>query len=66
MRNLMKVEEAVGVCKDRGKWKEVISACMSGLYVFKPYHYTHFFFYLFILERVKDEWFYMKVQKTII
>jgi hypothetical protein len=26
MRNLMKVEEAKGVCKDRSKWKEVISA----------------------------------------
>jgi hypothetical protein len=26
MRNLMTVEEASGVCKDRSKWKEVISA----------------------------------------
>jgi hypothetical protein len=26
MRNLMAVEEAKGVCKDRSKWKEVISA----------------------------------------
>jgi hypothetical protein len=25
MRNLMKVEEAKGVCKDRSKWKEVTS-----------------------------------------
>jgi hypothetical protein len=26
MRNLMKVQEAKAVCKDRSKWKEVISA----------------------------------------
>jgi hypothetical protein len=26
MSNLMTVEEAEGVCKDRSKWKEVISA----------------------------------------
>jgi hypothetical protein len=26
MKNLMTVEEAKGVCKDRRKWKEVISA----------------------------------------
>jgi hypothetical protein len=30
MRNLMKVEEAKGVCKDRSKWKEVISAYPNG------------------------------------
>jgi hypothetical protein len=27
MRNLMKVQEAKGVYKDRSKWKEVTSAC---------------------------------------
>jgi hypothetical protein len=30
MRNLMKVQEAKGVCKDRSKWKEVISAYPNG------------------------------------
>jgi hypothetical protein len=30
MRNLMTVEEAQGVCKDRSKWKEVISAYPKG------------------------------------
>jgi hypothetical protein len=30
MRNLMTVEEAKGVCKDRSKWKEVISAYPNG------------------------------------
>jgi hypothetical protein len=30
MRNLMTVEEAKGVCKDRSKWKEVISAYPKG------------------------------------
>jgi hypothetical protein len=30
MRNLMTVEEAKGVCKDRRKWKEVISAYPKG------------------------------------
>jgi hypothetical protein len=30
MRNLMKVHEAKGVCKDRSKWKEVISAYPNG------------------------------------
>jgi hypothetical protein len=30
MRNLMKVEEAKDVCKDRSKWKEVISAYRNG------------------------------------
>jgi hypothetical protein len=27
---LMKVEEAKGVCRDRSKWKEVISAYPNG------------------------------------
>jgi hypothetical protein len=27
MKHFMTVEEAKGVCKDHGKWKEVISAC---------------------------------------
>jgi hypothetical protein len=30
MRNLMKVQEAKGVCKDRSKWKEVISGYPNG------------------------------------
>jgi hypothetical protein len=30
MRNLMTVEEAKGVCKDRSQWKEVISAYPKG------------------------------------
>jgi hypothetical protein len=30
MRNLMTVEEAKGVFKDRSKWKEVISTCPEG------------------------------------
>jgi hypothetical protein len=30
MRNLMKVQEAKGVCKDRSKWKEVISTYPNG------------------------------------
>jgi hypothetical protein len=30
MRNLMTVQEAKGVCKDRSKWKEVISAYPNG------------------------------------
>jgi hypothetical protein len=30
MRNLMTVEEAKGACKDRSKWKEVISAYPKG------------------------------------
>jgi hypothetical protein len=30
MRNLMKVQEAKGVCNDRSKWKEVISAYPNG------------------------------------
>jgi hypothetical protein len=30
MRNLMTVEEAKSVCKDRSKWKEVISAYPKG------------------------------------
>jgi hypothetical protein len=30
MRNLMKVQEAKDVCKDRSKWKEVISAYPNG------------------------------------
>jgi hypothetical protein len=30
MRNLMTVEEVKGVCKDRSKWKEVISAYPKG------------------------------------
>jgi hypothetical protein len=30
MSNLMKVQEAKGVCKDRSKWKEVISAYPNG------------------------------------
>jgi hypothetical protein len=30
MRNLMTAEEATGVCKDRSKWKEVISAYPKG------------------------------------
>jgi hypothetical protein len=30
MSNFMKVEEAKGVCKDRSKWKEVISAYPNG------------------------------------
>jgi hypothetical protein len=30
MRNLLKVEEAKGVAKDRSKWKEVISAYLNG------------------------------------
>jgi hypothetical protein len=30
MRNLLTVEEAKGVCKDRSKWKEVISAYLNG------------------------------------
>jgi hypothetical protein len=30
MRNLMTVEEAKGVCKDRSKWKKVISAYPKG------------------------------------
>jgi hypothetical protein len=30
MRNLMTVEEAIGVCKDRSKWKEVISVNPKG------------------------------------
>jgi hypothetical protein len=30
VRNLMKVEEAKGVCKDRSKWKEVISTYHMG------------------------------------
>jgi hypothetical protein len=30
MRNLMTVEEAKDVCKDRSKWKEVISAYPKG------------------------------------
>jgi hypothetical protein len=30
MKNLMKVQEAKGVCKDRSKWKEVISAYLNG------------------------------------
>jgi hypothetical protein len=30
MRNLMTVEEAKGVYKDRSKWKEVISAYPKG------------------------------------
>jgi hypothetical protein len=29
-KNLMKVQEAKGVCKDRSKWKEVISAYPNG------------------------------------
>jgi hypothetical protein len=32
MRNSMKMEEAKGVCKDRSKWKEVISAYPKGLF----------------------------------
>jgi hypothetical protein len=31
MRNLMSVEEAKGLCKDRSKWKEVISAYPKGI-----------------------------------
>jgi hypothetical protein len=30
MRNLIKVQEAKGACKDRSKWKEVISAYPKG------------------------------------
>jgi hypothetical protein len=30
VRNLMKVQEAKGVCKDRSQWKEVISAYCNG------------------------------------
>jgi hypothetical protein len=30
LRNLMKVQEAKGVCKDRSKWKEVISVYPKG------------------------------------
>jgi hypothetical protein len=30
MTNLMKVEEGKDVCKDRSKWKEVISAYPNG------------------------------------
>jgi hypothetical protein len=30
MRNVMTVDEAKGVCKDRNKWKEVISAYPKG------------------------------------
>jgi hypothetical protein len=30
MRNLVKVQEAKCVCKDRNKWKEVISAYPNG------------------------------------
>jgi hypothetical protein len=30
MRNLMSVEETKGVCKDRSKWQEVISAYPKG------------------------------------
>jgi hypothetical protein len=30
MRTLMKVEEAKSVCKDRSKWKEVISPSPNG------------------------------------
>jgi hypothetical protein len=30
MRNLLTVEEAKGVCKDRNKWKEVISEYPKG------------------------------------
>jgi hypothetical protein len=30
MRNFMTVEEAKGVCKDRNKWKEVISSYPKG------------------------------------
>jgi hypothetical protein len=30
MRNLMTVEEAKDVCKDRSKWKEVISSYPKG------------------------------------
>jgi predicted secreted protein len=30
MRNLMTVEEAKGVCEDRSRWKEVISAYPKG------------------------------------
>jgi hypothetical protein len=30
MRNLITVEEMIGVCKDRSKWKEVISAYPKG------------------------------------
>jgi hypothetical protein len=30
MRNLMTVEEAKGVCKDRSQWKEVISVYPNG------------------------------------
>jgi hypothetical protein len=30
MRNLMKVQEAKGVCKDRSMWKEVMSAYSNG------------------------------------
>jgi hypothetical protein len=30
MRNLMKVEEAKGVCKDRSNWKEVLFVYPNG------------------------------------
>jgi hypothetical protein len=30
MKNLMKMEEAKGMCKNRSKWKEVISAYPNG------------------------------------
>jgi hypothetical protein len=48
MRYLMRVEEAKGVCKDRSKWKEVISSYPNGklrdvMYVLMPVKLTKIF-----------------------
>jgi hypothetical protein len=55
MRNLMTVEEGKDVCKDRSKWKEVISAYPKGK---RAWYYVcmYVFKYVYVMFKTWNKW----------